>query len=516
MKRSLWTLLFALALAGCGGSSTLDGPVPGHDGGSSKDDGGGIDIFGDGSVNHPDAGTTDGGSNHDDGGTVGDTDAGLGAYADAEVPTGDAGCETDSCAPVDPGCGDHEICGDGLDNDCDGKVDENCGCNPGAVQRCFVGPPGRRNVGVCADGQQTCQGGGELGGWGPCVGGIAPSSELCDDADNDCDGCKDESLCCQAAGSCPSNNDPRVPVGRAFQAYSLDGAQFFFGSARSWQWKVEGGPCDRMLYASSQVVSYSVDGAGSDPRLTSGQRLTFTPTLSGDYTITLTVTQSDGTPFECTFLARVRQPGMRVEICWDTTGQDDVDLWVHQPGSSGDWAQDDQTCFYANCRNKASPDIDWGYPRTSNGACREAAAASGTCQNPRLDIDNIHEPGIPENINVDVPNNGDNFRVGVNFYSRRSGGDDVHPMVNLYCGGELKATFGGASINGTIYGSNPISGFNTGGSNTSGSFWRVADVSMQEPSDSCTIRPLVPSGSSSGACVDNIGDRSYSGACSLQ
>lgn len=45
---------------------------------------------------------------------------------------------------------------------------------------------------------------------------------------------------------------------------------------------------------------------------------------------------------------------------------------------------------------------------------------------------------------------------------------EEHPIVNLYCGGVLKATYGQAS--GTL------SGFNMGSGNSKGLMWRVADV----------------------------------------
>src|SRR4029079_18457072 len=51
-------------------------------------------------------------------------------------------------APVGDGCGPTELCGtgsgNGLDDNCDGKVDEGCLCTPGDVQKCFNGPPGKR------------------------------------------------------------------------------------------------------------------------------------------------------------------------------------------------------------------------------------------------------------------------------------------------------------------------------------------------------------------------------------
>ena len=66
-------------------------------------------------------------------------------------------------------------------------------------------------------------------------------------------------------------------------------------------------------------------------------------------------------------------------------------------------------------------------------------------KNPRLDMDNIRDAGEPENINVDNPNNGDIFRVGVNYFSWYDydpSSLETHPVINVYCGGTLKATYG--------------------------------------------------------------------------
>ena len=71
-----------------------------------------------------------------------------------------------------------ETC-NGSDDDCDGTADEG---NPGGGAPCSTGQSG-----VCSAGRVTCQAGGLQ-----CVRQVAPSTEVCNDLDDDCDGNTDE------------------------------------------------------------------------------------------------------------------------------------------------------------------------------------------------------------------------------------------------------------------------------------------------------------------------------------
>ncbi|MBI4917511.1 MAG: hypothetical protein HY825_16850 [Acidobacteria bacterium] len=407
------------------------------------------------------------------------------------------GCECSDAPPWcgDASCGPDELCGadglgDGLDNDCDDSVDETCACEGmGVTRECFPGdpatcPPGLPCRGDCVRGVEACS---EFLNWGECAGAIVPQPEVCDGADNDCDGDYDEGLTgCESPIDCPGS------VSAAPMTWvALDGTAIFGGSFDTWSWELL---CPSTIPV--DLCPLPEEPAVRDTRVYL--------VASGTYRARATVTVGSDA-YRCEFALLVQGDGLRVELNWDTQGSGhgntDVDLHLHKWGTETPFFGGDD-CYYANCNAgdyAAGGGAEWGLDDSPDvSACVDAPhgegagwAARGSCHNPRLDVDVVScNPAVtdpaglfycsPENINVDAPPLGQPMRIMVHYFSALFYAGETNVTVNVYCGGALRATFGPQPL---------LNGSGLGGNDA----WMVADVQFETDecgTIDCRIAPI--------------------------
>ncbi|MBI5490591.1 MAG: hypothetical protein HY905_24875 [Deltaproteobacteria bacterium] len=412
----------------------------------------------------------------------GDVDGEADGAADADIDTDDAGDgvdtgDADGDAPGDDGgtctpdraCGAVEVCGDGLDNDCDGEVDESdaaCSCEYGAVQSCFVGPPGFRGLGGCVDGWQVC---GRDGIWGPCAEGIWPSDEIPDGKDNDCDGCVDDGLATSPTIQCPASMD--AVLGK-WQVLRCEDLCLPAGSP----------DCD----CSWSIISPEASGVTEVP-----DRFAETTHVhldaSGNYIVIATILDARLDSWMCSFVLRVAPPGLHVDLWWDDPDPfqpGDIDLHLHRNPPPTAWFGDDD-CHYATCGGRdGTYTLDWGYADTPLADCPDLWPDSrwdfiplGGCPNPRLTKESI--AGVePELATLDFPDAGDRFRVMAHYYEDAAFPGDIpaDAHARIVCGGVPAAQFGAVRMHSNGFGS--------------GDLWRVADVDFLDAIGTCDVTPL--------------------------
>jgi hypothetical protein len=129
-----------------------------------------------------------------------------------------------------------EICGNGVDDDCDGFADEGCAATAGR-QACWTGPLEARGAGTCKDGVQM-----DVDGtWGPCAGEVLPGPEKCGDGlDSDCDGLggskePEEPSCCtpstEVCNGLDDDCDGEVDEGLLNRCGQCEGTGSCFGTS---------------------------------------------------------------------------------------------------------------------------------------------------------------------------------------------------------------------------------------------------------------------------------------------
>ncbi len=92
-----------------------------------------------------------------------------------------------STAPLSPV---PETC-NGVDDNCNGSIDENAAGSGSLTTSCYPFVTGLPGVGICASGVSTCA----FGSFGSCVGAVGPATEVCNGLDDDCDGGIDDGVC---------------------------------------------------------------------------------------------------------------------------------------------------------------------------------------------------------------------------------------------------------------------------------------------------------------------------------
>lgn len=161
-------------------------------------------------------------------------------------------------AAVPDGCDDRDICANGLDDNCNGEVDEGCGCADGQVQDCYAGPRELAGVGACRRGMQTCvASGSEFASWGECLGETGPAPEACDGVeDEDCDGMVDEGCGCPLGTTrdCYTAEAATAGVGPCHNGTQTCGP---LGDTTEW------GPCEGEVTPRPEIcdgMDYDCDG----------------------------------------------------------------------------------------------------------------------------------------------------------------------------------------------------------------------------------------------------------------
>jgi K319L-like, PKD domain len=246
---------------------------------------------------------------------------------------------------------------------------------------------------------------------------------------------------------CPQDIDAIPLVQISFSGDAEDD-----GNIVSWRW---------------QMVGQPTGSSASPPSPATSPAVTFMPDIVGEFQMRLTVVDDDGMEDTCDFSVFALGEGLRVEIFWnppeDPNDSSDVDLHLLHPSAPG-WFDGQFDCYYSNCNVSSGPPLPWDVANDSD-------------DDPRLDLDDTQGYG-PENINIDAPVVGHEYKVGVHYFSANGQGPAA-VYVKIYCGT--------VSIN-PVYETGPMQLYGSSGGSWDNDFWKVASVMWN--GWNCSVTPI--------------------------
>jgi hypothetical protein len=357
---------------------------------------------------------------------------------------------------------DVDSCEDGLDNNCDGLINNSCSCDNGDEFDCYTGDVSRVGIGECKKGKMVCIAG-EY--WGECESQVLPTEEICDGLDNDCDDKIDKnpngevlskdcysgniietqypnSRCKAGKYECKSGNydetnciNEVLPLDIEVCGNSIDDncdgrvdedcvapivtcsndvtRAYIFESPVNLS--AEATDSNGTVVSTSWSFFEKPQGTASILTPTTGNRTKFTPDTIGEYVVRFTAVDNDGESSYCDINVTAKtRDHLNVTLIWDKGQNTDMDLHLLKPDvDSSKWGTIND-CFWA------ITNPNWGDPNSS-------------LDDPRLDRDDTDGFG-PEVIQMDSPMDG-RYTVGVDYFDDQGQGSST-ATIKIICNGE--------------------------------------------------------------------------------